>query len=315
MKPLIDRRAFAAAGLSAAALALAATTTRAGVSLEAAVAKATLRHAGKTVAPIYIVAYIEPDSGQEALVARYPLAIVPQSIAPKYMRWRDTVRSLNPEIVLLGYQMTSLEPNSSGRGPGHDLMAHIQKSWVVSPGGTQPTVETPPRRLYDMRRDEWKAAFLDACSATLKSYPYDGLFLDQCSVFGAHAPNSPLLRGEMRDHLQGVLLELRNRHPNALIIGNSSYQWKGLNGAMSEDRNQFLRTELAPAPGQASPALNLGLMYLKEGIDNPARIEAYLIQTLSMGAFFTALHSTKRATWFPIFDRVLEIAKRDAVTL
>ena len=85
----------------------------------------------RPVAPLYCIAYITPDApgqgGQEAAVARYPLAIVPQEDRSAFRRWRDAVRTLNPNIVLLGYQMVHEEPLTPG--PGHDELRKASHSW------------------------------------------------------------------------------------------------------------------------------------------------------------------------------------------
>ena len=138
----------------------------------------------------------------------------------------------------------------------------------------------------DLRSDEWKQAFLEtARSATLLSYPYDGLFLDQCSVFAIHHPLESIRR-EMRVNLNVLLIELRRQHPTAILIRNSVYNFRGLNGKMSEDRKHLFAQELLRWSGYSLLNINLGLIRLNDATNNNDYVRSQLLFTCSFGAFF-----------------------------
>ena len=105
--------------------------------------------------PLFCTAYITPDvpdqAGQENLVARYPLAIVPQDNRYASRRWRDSIKNLNPDICFLGYQMVMEETTSPG--PGHKRLSDLKGAWSRYPWGTIPTVgpSWKRRRIFDPR--------------------------------------------------------------------------------------------------------------------------------------------------------------------
>ena len=121
-------------------------------------------------------------------------------------------------------------------------------------------------RIFDPRKVEWQEAFLEACRITLQSYPYDGLFLDDCTVFDIADP-LPTVRAQVRQALQVTLLRLRQEFPHAIVIGNSSYNWQGLNGELNEDRPESLLAEVAPFAGHVQPTMDLYGTILKDPND------------------------------------------------
>lgn len=309
----MNRRQLVVGASSATLVSLFPSAGQTQVDLGKLALRAAASHRGRLIPPLYTIAYIEPDRpserGQEEIVAKYPMALVPQDDRPRYRQWRDDIKKINPEIVFLAYQMTIEEASQSGRGPGHNLMDRVVKeSWIKWPWGTPVRVGRTPRRIFDPRSAEWKAAFLDACDLTLASYPYDGLFLDQCSVFGAHHPLESVRR-EMRAHLQEVITELRKRHPEAILVGNSTYNWSGLNGEMSENRESHFASELAPFPGHYSPNINLALVQLDGELGHDVDVRTKLLSALSLGAFFSASVSSRRVSWFPVYDELLQAFK------
>lgn len=258
---------------------------------------------------LFCVAYITPDAknqqGQEAAVAKYPLAIVAQDTRRAFVEWRQTVKALNPSIVMLGYQVVieeTLDP-----GPGHDHLRLVKNAWATYPGGYLPTVNngpgTPQRRIFDPRSAEWRKRFLDACSATMASYPYDGLFLDQCSVFPKAHP-FPWIRAEMEVALQDTLLELRKRFPTALLVGNTAKSWRGLNGEMNENRLPEAPPELLPFSGHVEPRLEMVLDSLKTPNDI-ANVRRNMEMAHRAGAFYGASVDFQHVLWLRAFDRVI----------
>ena len=264
---------------------------------------------GSRIPPLFCIAYVDPEivsqADQEATIARYPLAIVPQSIRPAQMRWRDQIRQLNPKQIMLGYQIVIEE--TMVPGPGHDQIRRAQDSWCVYPGGHRPTVDVGTSRrnlrLFDPRKPEWQDAFLKACRATLESYPYDGLFLDQCSVFEKAHP-FPHVKAEMRQALQLTLLRLRQEYPDTLLIGNSSYNWQGLNGELNEGRLKSLTEELAAFDGHAKPNMELYHSLLRHP-DDIETVRREMALAHLRGAFYSASVTYQHILWFDVFDEVI----------
>lgn len=261
------------------------------------------------IPPLFCTAYVTPNApgqgGQEAVVARYPLANVPQDNSPLFRRWRDKVKSLNPNILLLGYQVViqdTLVP-----GPGHDRLRKVKNSYCSYPGGMIPTVPGAfpgdLARIFDPRTPEWRTGFLESCNATLASYPYDGLFLDQCTVFGKAHP-FPWVRAEMLAALQETLLELRKMHPNIILVGNSSYNFVGLNGEMNEGRPNDVPREMAPFAGHVQPRIEMLQTMLRHANDIET-VKREMTLAHSYGAFYGACVEGTHVLWFDIFDDVI----------
>jgi hypothetical protein len=263
---------------------------------------------------LFCTAYITPDapgqSGQEATVARYPLVLVPQDTRAAFVSWRNRVNELNPSIVMLGYQLVIQE--TSVPGPGHDQLRRIKDAWCIYPGGIVPIVQASPSgqraRIYDPRKKEWQRAFLAACRATLASYPFHGLFLDQCTVYQrAHILESA--RAEMRQALQETLLELRKEFPNALLVGNSSYSWTGLNGELNEGRFHDMKSELVPFSGHVSPRIEL-YQSLIHSADDIETVKREMAAAHAHGAFYGASVDYQHVLWFESFNDLIEACRR-----
>ena len=262
-----------------------------------------------SIPPLYCVAYINPDlpnqANQEAVIARYPLTLVPQDMRVTHVRWRDHIKHLNSNISMLGYQQVITE--TSIPGPGHEVMRRVKDAWCAYPGGMTPrgslgrSREDP--RLFDPRKGEWQEAFLEACRTTLQSYPYAGLFLDNCTVFEMAHP-VPAVKSEMRQALQATLLRLREEFPKVILIGNSSYNWKGLNGEMNESRPKKMIEELASFDGHALPAMDLYVSMLTDSND-VARVRREMVVAHSQGASYGACVDYQHVLWFDAFDEIM----------
>jgi hypothetical protein len=261
------------------------------------------------IPPLFCTAYITPDApgqgGQEAMVAKYPLANVAQDDSVVFRRWRDKVKSLNPDILMLGYQVVIQETKVPG--PGHQRLSRVKNSFCSYPGGFVPTVpgafSGDTSRIYDPRTAEWRTAFLDACNDTLASYPYDGLFLDQCTVFFKASPFL-WIREEMLAALRETLLELRKAHPNIISVGNSSYNFAGLNGEMNEGRPNDLQKEMAPFAGHVPPRIEMMQTMLRYANDiNTVKREMAIAH--AYGAFYGACVDGSHVLWFDEFDAVI----------
>jgi hypothetical protein len=259
--------------------------------------------------PLFCIAYIDPDipsqANQESLIARYPLILIPQDMRATHVQWRDRIKRLNPNILMLGYQMVIEE--TAVPGPGHDRMRLVKDAWCVYPDGSHPTVTVWPTprdlRIFDPRKVEWQEAFMEACRITLHSYPYDGLFLDQCTVFEKAHPD-PRVKAEMRQALQIPLLRIRQEFPNAILIGNSRYNWQGLNGELNEGRPADMLTELAPFDGHVQPTMDLYNTILKDPND-VERVKREMAFAHSQGAYYSAAVDYQHVLWFDVFDGVM----------
>jgi hypothetical protein len=260
---------------------------------------------------LFCTAYIDPtistQAGQEAIVARYPLALVPQDIRTSFIRWRDRVKELNPKIVMLGYQMVIEE--TTVPGPGHDKQRQLSNAWCVYPGGTVPTVGpiSKSRRIFDPRKKEWQENFVEACRATLTSYPYDGLYLDQCTVFGRAHP-FPDVRAEMRQALQDGIIRVRNEFSATILVGNSSFHWRGLNGELNEGRPGNM-DELDPFDGHVGPRIQLYQSLLRHSFDVGV-MKKEMAKAHARGAFYGAAVDYQHALWFDEFDEVIAQFRR-----
>jgi hypothetical protein len=269
------------------------------------------------IPPLFCTAYIDPtiatQAGQEALVARYPLALVPQDIRAPFVRWKDHVKELNPKIVMLAYQIVIEE--TTVPGPGHDVQRRLKDKdvWCIYPGGFVPTVEVKPSpkrfRIFDPRKREWQDNFIEACRATLASYPYSGLYLDQCTVYGLAHP-FPDVRAEMRQALQDALARFRQEFPSQLLVGNSSFHWRGLNGELNEGRPGDMN-ELNPFEGHVLPRIQLYQSRLRHSFDI-AVMKKEMAKVHSRGAFYGASVDYQHILWFDEFDEVIAQFKRAA---
>ncbi len=254
---------------------------------------------------LFCIAYIDPDipsqANQEPMVARYPLALVPQDNRRSHVQWRDRIKRLNPHIMLLGYQLTIDE--TTVPGPGHDRLRLAKDSWCMYPNGHIPRIPPKSFRVYDPRKIEWQEAFLDACRITLKSYPYDGLFLDDCTVFDIAHP-TVAVRSEMREALQATLLRLRREFPDTIFVGNASENWNGLNGELNEGRPQQMLLELAPFNGHVQPSMDLYYSSL-DGPNDIEKVKREMAAAHSRGAYYAAAVDMQHVLWFDAFDEVM----------
>ena len=263
------------------------------------------------IPPLFCTAYIDPtiqtQAGQEAIVAKYPLALVPQDMRTQLVRWRDRVKEFNPSIILLAYQLVIEE--TTVPGPGHDKQRELSSAWCINPDGSYPTTEYLKKklRLFDPRKKEWQNNFLEACRATVTSYPYDGLFLDQCTVHTIAHPVEEA-RAEMRQAVQDTLTMVRKEFPSQVVVGNSRYHWNGLNGELNEGRANSM-DELDPFPGHVAPRIQMYQSLLRHSYDI-GMMKKEMAKAHARGAFYGAAANYQHALWFDEFDDVIAQFKR-----
>lgn len=263
------------------------------------------------VPPLFCLAYIDPgikvQQGQEQQVAKYPIALVPQDSRRHHKAWRDRIKNINPDIKMLAYQMVIEE--TTVPGPGHDVLRSLKDSWVKYPGGFKPTVtyKTAVNQrqfsIYDPRIAEWQEGFIKACDAVFSDYPYDGLFLDQCTIYGKAAIN-PMTRKDMFDALQEVILILREKYPHKIIVGNSRYSWQGLNGEMNESRPKDIVKESQPFTGHVTPRYELFHHYMKDH-SQVDTAKAMMRLAIENNMYFGAGINAQTVRWYDFMDEVL----------
>ncbi len=262
---------------------------------------------GFKVPPLHCVAYITPtasdQAGQESIVARYPMALVPQSMDKASIRWRDTIKSINPDIIMLGYH--DVIDQTTVPGPGHALMSKVTDAWSMRPDGALSATGPLNKRryIYDPRQPSFQSALVEACLAVMQSYPYDGLLLDQCTIYRAAHPDAAV-RDEMLQALRETVLKIRAALPNAILIGNSSYNFQGLNGEMLENRPKDAARQLAHFTGHVEPEINLYQLEIKKNAP-VEQIRQSMAVAHSLGASFGCGPDYQHIVWYDIFDDVM----------
>jgi hypothetical protein len=246
---------------------------------------------------LFCIAYLDPRNqahdamGQAVTVARYDLAIVNllDPLTRNCGPWLDRARAINPALKVIAYvQMATQDftPNVSGMTTrqAHPL------AWL--PG------ETYNGRLYsDYQAHAWQDAFHAGCEATLRAYPVDGLFFDNCAVWAGHVRH-PDDGPAQSAALQAAITEQRRRHPSAILIGNTSERWMHLNGALNEGRPGAYPTELQSSRRHTAPEMKLAHVYT----DDAALIATTYAQAKQYGAWFGAGPSPQVVKWYDAFN-------------
>lgn len=259
------------------------------------------------IPPLFCTAYIDPSimsqRGQEVEVAKFPLAIVPQANRTIDVQWRDAVKSLNPRILLLAYQVSVEE--TTVPGPGHDRLRAADSAFISHSDGSVPFStlrDGRRRRLFDPRSSQWQDAFVEACSIVLHSYPYDGLFLDQCAVFS----NMPSDFGEYAEMESGLLSALRRisaAAPRRVIIANSNVNYAMINGHMLE--NQPIRLLASSGGVNRQPRVNLFQLLVPSDTLSSRVLSGIAVAALRHGYFFGATDSYQKVRWLPVHDEIM----------
>lgn len=257
--------------------------------------------------PLFCTAYVDPlkEPWRDAIIARFPLVIVPQDDSSIHKAWRRKLRKLNPSIKLLAYQMTAEE--TTVPGPGHRKMASIynrRELWLRDSTNSELMVKVDSnkyRRVPDVSLALWQKTFLDSCQAVLDSDSFDGLFLDQCTVYDIALKAKPGV--DQLGSLRSTLKELRRRVPDKLLIGNSSYSFGELNGELNENRPLDLQKEVQ-GNSHVAPAINLYQKMLEPGFGN-ADVEAACQLALQNQCFVGVAENYQQPLWFDAFDEIL----------
>lgn len=245
------------------------------------------------------------------IAAKYDLLIVNQDTRPSAVSWLNVIRGIKPSIKLLAYLIVTEEPGAAP-GAGNTILmdrnrwdAAQQEPWLMTPAGDIAAITVANwkrKRLFDFRLPVWQQSFKDACAAILSAYPFDGLFLDNCTASWAkHAAGNPGLS----QSLQSVLLDVRRSYPDKILVGNGVENWMGLNGEMNEGRIGQIG-ELVPSVGQVVPNMNLYYM-VGNASTTDAEITAVYQQVKQLDGWL-GLHRTDAAIHWPAIFDTLEVA-------
>jgi hypothetical protein len=262
---------------------------------------------GKRIAPLYVVAYVDPSiesqKNQESVIARYPIAIVPQDNRASFVSWRNRILHINPDIIYLAYQMTI--ETTTVPGPGHDVLRRVNlpTSFVRTSSGSFLSFGSGRFRLYDPRSKEWQKQFIEACLVTLETFPFRGIFLDQCSIFRAHT-TSFSERQEMISALAQTLRELRKYAPRALIVANSPLEWPAINGEMSEGDISRFHLELQQNADHIIPEINMALVLITGENEDISIYGREMRIAFESRALFSASYKYQNIKWFPLYDDI-----------
>jgi hypothetical protein len=267
------------------------------------------------IAPLFCTAYIDnklvPQQGQEATVAKYPLIVFGSRTQAADIAFKNTVKAINPRIKILAYVLGNERTQQSN--PGLPFWNAVpvdddhECNYLVNGVKFYPSIGG--KHLFDFRTAEYRTAFSAACDATLASWPYDGLYIDNCTVFDAANPDAGI-RQDMRDALQVCISDVRAAHPGIIFIGNSQENWVDLNGELNEGRFSDW-DELTPVAGQASPNINIAQCYVTSpelGTLTEAQIETQMLDAHALGAFYAISPSRndyQHALWYDFFDDVI----------
>jgi hypothetical protein len=214
---------------------------------------------------------------------------------------------MNRSQKVLAYQLT-LDENEIP-GPGHDLIRKLKNSWLTIPGGITPTINVKSAgvykdfRIYDPRDSAFRRQFIDACTLLVNKNKFDGIFLDNCTIYGKFS-NIPYLGNELINALQSLIDEVRIALPNAILIGNSRYNWSGLNGEMNEGRPSELPKESAIFSGHVSPRISMYHYYMKNSNDL-INAEQNFRWALENHCFFGTGINAQNIKWYSFFDKIL----------
>lgn len=186
------------------------------------------------------------------------------------------IKRLNPSIKILIYLQCAAQ-DLQETVPALALQKAAPLAWL-------PDQIYHPRRLFsDYRSFAWQDGITAAVDATFAATPLvDGIFLDNVSVWAQHC-RTPDAGPLMAEALQYALTEMRRRHPDKIIIGNSASSWIDLNGEMNENRPDEW-AQLRQDRRHTKPEMRLALVYESD----PEKVAALYAKAKQMGLWFCA---------------------------
>jgi len=115
----------------------------------------------------------------------------------------------------------------------------------------------------------------------------------------------------MRHALQETLLQLRGEFPSALLVGNSSYNWSGLNGEMNEGRFRDMESQFTPYHGHVSPRVVLYQSLIPSTADFET-VKKEMAAALALGALYGVAVDYQHVLWFDLFNDVIKACARQS---
>lgn len=276
-----------------------------------------------TVDQIQVAQYLA-GNGQEQVVARFPLVIVPQTYrtASPIREHLDAIRAFNPDAIFLAYQIPFEDVLPEGTGPGYDALRHlrsIESAYMHDAQGKRLLVAelSGTRGMFDPRSPAVRAAILAAASALLEAYPHDGIFFDNYGIKNAMlldengnqftgAPGQVWSEVDYASKLGAMVTlaeEIRAAWPGALLIANSANVFPAFNGELVEGSSQFYRmpVQAAELPGRVQPFIPLFQDTPVSGPDDPI-IAARGAQVHAHGGWYGASVHNQDILWPTAFD-------------
>lgn len=262
------------------------------------------------------VAYLIPDSHGQQLeaLAKFGMIVVPQQTTMgRGSAWKDAIRAVNPDAIILGYQMIAEETNAADRGPGDIVMAalsggspdaYMRNGPEGNDTGTITVNISNGLNLFDYRKRVYTDGILSALDAVMASYPYDGFFLDNCNVFVNHHPQASV-RAACMDALKVITSKIRARFPDKVLIGNGPRKFPGLNGEMNENRPADYRSELSAYAGHSLPETPVAVQQLATPDDAGFRASYNRGKDIHPNTFWGSYVTPQSVAWFQTHDIIV----------
>jgi hypothetical protein len=280
---------------------------------------------------IFAVDYVQMDQlingqGNEPVFARYPLVITGETYATanRMTTHLDKLRSLNANIVLIGYLNPLQDSLPEATGPGYDAMRYLESiesaylhdvngNRLYVPGATEVCNATCTAVAYfDPSSSDVHNAVLAAIQAMRTAYPFDGIFLDNYDVQNAMvldtqghqylgAPGQVMDLADYASKLAAVTAlatMIRDASPNILIEANGDNDFPPFNGELVEGHGQISRlpAQAAAIAGRVLPFMPL---FMDDPVPSPVDplIATDMTQVQALGAWYGASVTYTQAIW------------------
>lgn len=280
---------------------------------------------------IFVVDYVQPNQlaagqGYESIFALYPLIIAGQSYATGLVATHlNTIRSINPNIVLIGYLDPMQDSLPDSTGPGYDAMQYlegIESAYLHDANGKRLLVPGAQEvcngnvcnavAYFNPASVDVQNAVVAAVKVILAAYPFDGMFFDNYDVQGAmlldttgaqylgtagqvySAANAATMLTSITT-LAGII---RAAFPTILIEANGDNAFPLFNGEMVELTNQISRVpgQAAVIPGRVTPFIPLFEDVPVSGPTDPI-IAADMAYAQSFGTWYGAQATYEIPIW------------------
>ena len=280
---------------------------------------------------IFAVDYVQPNQlengqGDEPVFAMYPLVITGETYATAnpMTTHLDKLRSLNANIVLIGYLAPLQDSLPEATGPGYDAMRYLESiesaylhdasgNRLYVPDATEVCNSTCVAVAYfDPSSSDVRSAVLAAIQAVLTAYPFDGVFLDNYDVQNAMvldtqghqylgAPGQVMDSADYASKLAAITAlatMIRAASPNILIEANGSNAFPSFNGEMVELHGQIYRVpaQAAAIAGRVLPFMPLFMDHPVSGPVDPL-IATDMAQVQALGAWYGASVPDQLVIW------------------